>query len=143
MGFGNLGIAEVRERQKSGYYDKMSSLVKAEADRRAKLYKLGIENQIKANLVNYMLTNKGERYMNPSFGSNLRALLFEQIDDSELDDLLEVIQLNVSQEFPTIEVKEISFDTSNEVKDRNEIAFSMTYTVKILGIEDDLQILLQ
>ena len=100
-------------------------------------------DQIKANLVNYMLTNKGERYMNPSFGSNLRALLFEQIDDSELDDLLEVIQLNVSQEFPTIEVKEISFDTSNEVKDRNEIAFSMTYTVKILGIEDDLQILLQ
>ena len=50
MGFGDLGIAEVRERQKSGYYDKMSSLVKAEADRRAKLYKLGIENQIKANL---------------------------------------------------------------------------------------------
>ena len=53
-------------------------------------------DQIKSNLINYMLTNKGERGFNPNFGSNLRALLFEQIDDGDLDDLLEVIQLNIT-----------------------------------------------
>ena len=100
-------------------------------------------DQIKSNLINYMLTNKGERYMNPDFGSNLRALLFQQIDDGDLDDLLEEIQLTISQDFPTIQVKEIGFDRSPESKDDNEVTFTMTYAVDILGIEDDIQILLQ
>ena len=100
-------------------------------------------DQIKSNLINYMLTNKGERYMNPEFGSNLRALLFQQIDDGDLDDLITEIQLNVNTQFPTIEVKELFFNKTDESKDRNEISFTMTYQVQILGIEDELQILLQ
>ena len=100
-------------------------------------------DQIKSNLINYMLTNKGERVFNPNFGSNLRALLFEQIDDGDLDDLLEVIQLNISTEFPLITVSEILFNKSSELKDRNEINFTMTYQVDILGIDDEIQILLQ
>lgn len=31
----------------------------------------------KTNLINYLLTNKGERYFNPEFGSNIRSMLFE------------------------------------------------------------------
>ena len=100
-------------------------------------------DQIKSNLINYMLTNKGERYMNPEFGSNLRALLFQQIDDGDLDDLITEIQLNVNTQFPTIEVKELFFNKTDESKDRNEISFTMTYQVQILGIEDELLILLQ
>ena len=100
-------------------------------------------DQIKSNLINYMLTNKGERVFNPNFGSNLRALLFEQIDDGDLDDLLEVIQLNISTEIPLITVSEILFNKSSELKDRNEINFTMTYQVDILGIDDEIQILLQ
>ena len=100
-------------------------------------------DQIKSNLINYMLTNKGERVFNPNFGSNLRALLFEQIDDGDLDDLLEVINMNVSTEFPMIQVEEIKFNKTSELKDRNEINFTMTYQVDILGIDDEIQILLQ
>ena len=33
-------------------------------------------DQIKANLVNWLLTNKGERIMNPNFGADLKSLLF-------------------------------------------------------------------
>ena len=100
-------------------------------------------DQIKANLINYMLTNKGERVMNPEFGSNLRALLFQQIDDGDLDDMLAQIQMNVTTQFQTVQVKELLFHKSNEAKNRNEINFTMTYQVKILGIDDELQILLQ
>ena len=100
-------------------------------------------DQIKANIINYMLTNKGERYMNPEFGGNLRALLFQPIDDGDLDDLLIEIQQTISTQFPMVEVKELFFDKSDEAKDRNEINFTMTYQVKIFGIEDELQILLQ
>ena len=39
------------------------------------------KDQIRANLVNYLLTNRGERVFNPNFGADLRALLFENILD--------------------------------------------------------------
>ena len=39
-------------------------------------------DQIKANLVNYLLTNRGERVFNPNFGADLRNLLFENILDT-------------------------------------------------------------
>ena len=53
-------------------------------------------DQIKANLVNYLLTNRGERIFNPNFGANLRALLFEQIDDLTTDSLRDIIQQDIS-----------------------------------------------
>ena len=34
---------------------------------------------IKNNLINYFLTNPGERPLNPTFGGGLRAFIFEQI----------------------------------------------------------------
>ena len=39
------------------------------------------KDQIKSNLINFFLTNKGERYLNPGFGGDLRATLFESISD--------------------------------------------------------------
>jgi len=44
-------------------------------------------DQIRANLINYLLTNLGERVFRPSFGANLRNLLFENIIDDTLDEL--------------------------------------------------------
>lgn len=35
--------------------------------------------QVKSNLINLLLTKKGERVMQPSFGSNLHNLVFDKI----------------------------------------------------------------
>ena len=48
--------------------------------------------QTKANLINYLLTNKGERVFNPNFGADLRNLLFENILNRTTDELQEIIQ---------------------------------------------------
>jgi hypothetical protein len=40
---------------------------------------------IKNNLINYFLTNKNEIYLNPTFGGNLRAFIFQQIIQVILD----------------------------------------------------------
>jgi len=40
--------------------------------------------QIKSNLINFILTNKGERVLNPNFGSDLRRFIFENITESNL-----------------------------------------------------------
>tara|TARA_R110000823_G_scaffold15800_1_gene50896 strand:+ start:24 stop:431 length:408 start_codon:yes stop_codon:yes gene_type:complete len=96
--------------------------------------------QTKANLLNYLLTNKGERVFRPNFGANLRNLLFENIVDSTMDDLEASIQSDISFFFPNVLVKQLNF---NNDPDRNEINFTLTYEVVNMGIVDDLQILIQ
>ena len=96
--------------------------------------------QTKANLLNYLLTNKGERIFRPNFGANLRNLLFENIIDSTMDDLEASIQSDISFFFPNVLVKQLNF---NNDPDRNEINFTLTYQIVNMGVEDDLQILIQ
>jgi len=97
-------------------------------------------DQIRANLINYLLTNKGERVFNPNFGADLRALLFENIVDDTLDDLTTRIQDNISTYFPEVNVKSIQFDN---LPDSNVINFILTYEIVLFGIEDSVNILLQ
>ena len=95
---------------------------------------------IRADLLHLLLTNKGERVFNPNFGADLRALLFENIDDTSLDDLTTIIQTSISNYFPQITVKEIKFE--NQV-DENTINFILTYEIVLFNIEDTVNILLQ
>jgi phage baseplate assembly protein W len=96
--------------------------------------------QIKANMVNYLLTNKGERVFRPNFGADLRNLLFENIIDVTTEDLKASIQNDISLFFPTVAVKEIEF---NNQPDNNTINFSLTYQIENFGIEDNVNIILQ
>ena len=97
-------------------------------------------DQIRANLINYLLTNKGERVFNPNFGADLRALLFENINDGSLDILQSTIESNISLTFPEITIKNIEFDSQY---DNNTINFILTYEIVLFGIEDTIDILLQ
>lgn len=97
-------------------------------------------DQIKANLVNYLLTNKGERVFNPNFGADLRNLLFENILDTTTEDLRERIQNDISLYFPEVQVRQIIFDN---IPDSNTINFTLTYEIVLFGIEESVNILLQ
>jgi phage baseplate assembly protein W len=99
--------------------------------------------QIKANLLNFVLTNKGERVFNPNFGGNLRTLFFQQIDDVTEDQLITIIQDGINLYFPSVQVQEIKFDKENGQTDRNVIQFILTYQVQNFGITDELNISLQ
>ena len=95
---------------------------------------------IRTNLINWLLTNKGERVFRPNFGANLRALLFENIQDSTMDDIQASIQRDINLFFPNVTVRQIAF---NNEPDLNEINFTLTYEVVNLGIIDNLDILIQ
>lgn len=97
-------------------------------------------DQIKANLVNYILTNKGERVFNPNFGANIRSLLFENINDLTTEDLKFTIQNSIEEYFPTVQIIEIKFINN---PDNNNINFILTYEVALFQIQDTLNILLQ
>ena len=95
---------------------------------------------IRTNLINYLLTNKGERVFKPLFGADLRNLLFENILDVTTEDLKATIQNDISVYFPNVEVKEIKF---NNQPDDNTINFNLNYQIVNFGIEDNINILLQ
>ena len=95
--------------------------------------------QTKSNLINYLLTNLGERVFNPNFGANLRALVFENILDRTTDELKERIQNDITLYFPQVTIAEIQF---NNQPDDNTINFTLTYTIQNFGITDEINILL-
>lgn len=97
-------------------------------------------DQIKANLLNYLLTNRGERVFNPEFGANLRSLLYENMVDSTLEDLKDRIQEDITQYFPQVKVLELKFIKN---PDQNTLNFILTYDIIFLGIEDNLNLLIQ
>ena len=97
-------------------------------------------DQIKANLVNYLLTNRGERVFNPNFGANLRNLLFEGSLDTTEEEVRERIQNDIAIFFPEVQVKQIIFDS---IPDSNTIKFTLTYQIVVFGIEESVNILLQ
>jgi phage baseplate assembly protein W len=98
------------------------------------------KDQIKANLINYLLTNKNERVFNPNFGADLRRLLFEQIEFATLEDLQETIQSSISTNFPLITINNLELTSK---PDLNAIYFKLNYSVNIYGITDEIDILLQ
>jgi len=92
---------------------------------------------IKNNLINYFLTNPGERPLNPNFGGGLRSFIFEQIQDDNLDFLKQSIQSNLNNFFPTINI--LDLNVLKNIND-NSISVSLDYNIKNTGINDSLNI---
>ena len=82
------------------------------------------KDQIKSNLTNYLLTNKGERVFNPEFGADLRRLLFDQMSD--FTDAKEVLLDNLSIYFPMITVKSLDFSPD---LNRSLLNIKLTYSI--------------
>jgi phage baseplate assembly protein W len=92
---------------------------------------------IKNNLINYFLTNQGERPLNPSFGGGLRAFVFEQIATDNLDFLKERISSDLETFFPNIFIG--SLDITRQ-EDFNFITVILKYNVINTNINDTLEI---
>lgn len=92
---------------------------------------------IKNNLINYFLTNPGERPLNPTFGGGLRAFIFEQITDDNLDFLQEQIQEDLNLFFPSVNVGNLEI---LKQEDTNTITVELTYNVINTNISDTLEI---
>ena len=91
----------------------------------------------KNNLINYFLTNPGERPLNPNFGGGLRAFIFEQITTGNLDFLKEKIISELNTFFFNINVINLEV-LRNE--DNNSIAVSLNYNINNTGLNDSLKI---
>lgn len=64
-------------------------------------------DQIKADLLQLLLTNPGERVMLPEYGTPLRKLIFEQNDAVLIATARNMISLSVSNWEPRVQIKDI------------------------------------
>jgi len=95
------------------------------------------KDAIKNNLINFFLTNPGERYLNPLFGAGLRAFIFEQITNDNLDFLREDINSKLNTYFPNITINDLI--VSGQV-DTNQVTVTLNYSVVNTNITDNLEI---
>ena len=95
------------------------------------------KDAIKNNLINYFLTNPGERPANPTFGAGLRAYIFTQIDTDNLDFIQEDIQQKLGKNFSNITVNSVEVLAQ---EDYNTINVIIKYSIINTGINDELQL---
>jgi phage baseplate assembly protein W len=87
--------------------------------------------QAKDNLVNLILTKKGEREMQPDFGCDIHNLIFEQIvEESIATDIENSILDAVNIWLPYINVDNIIFDYDENDIDANRITLEVKFSLK-------------
>jgi len=84
------------------------------------------QDQVKSNIINYVLTNRGERVFNPTFGSDIRASVFEQITPSTINNIQSQLAEGLSLYFPNVNFKNIQIVPNF---DENVINIQIYYSI--------------
>ena len=84
-----------------------------------------------SSLKQLLLTNKGERVMNPEFGTNLRKSVFE-VYDGDLEtqlkgEIIQAIQLYIP--YVDVESIKLSWDESLKTMGRNQVYVSVRFSI--------------
>jgi phage baseplate assembly protein W len=82
------------------------------------------KEQVKSNLVNYILTDKGERFFDPMFGGNLRASLFQP--DTDFDNVAARLETEIYAYVPNIIIRNISI---KKFSDENAVNIILDYSI--------------
>ena len=82
-------------------------------------------DQIKYDIINYVLTNKGERPLNPNYGGDIRKFVFQNIDGVNLNNLKTQLLDGLKSNFPNIVVNKITIDP---FYDTNSINININYS---------------
>lgn len=92
-----------------------------------------VGEQVKSNLNLLLRTKKGERRMNPDFGSGLWNVLFEQNTENIIPIIDSTIRKDISKWMSYVNVKSVDVDTTSDTS-QHRINVSVVYTVPVVGI---------
>ena len=94
-----------------------------------------LKDQVKANLINVLLTDAGERVNQPDFGVGLRRQLFE--NNIDLDSLKEKINNQINRYIPQISLINVNV---SQTEDGHRIFIVITYRINLDGTRDAVQL---
>ena len=109
-------------------YVGMSFPIRADGNNNFAMTKTSLE-QSQYNLENLLLTSLRERPMTPEFGSRLRELCFEQIDENLPEKIEGEIQKSVAQWLPYINIQQV--DTLTKNGDKGQIVVRIGYSTSL------------
>jgi len=92
---------------------------------------------IKYNLINFFSTNPGERVFNPFFGSQLKSIVFQGLDNVTKDNVLFIINEEIKNVFPFVQVQNVDYLPD---EDYNTLTLTITYQVANFGISDTINV---
>ena len=95
------------------------------------------KEQIKSNLLNLLLTAKGERLLNPNFGCNIHRQLFEQLTTETEQKVIYSIREAVNIFIPEIQILNIVVSPNI---DFNSINVEVDYKIIISNTKDKVTI---
>jgi phage baseplate assembly protein W len=93
-----IGVTLPLRRGNTGYFEQSTEMFK----------------QIKSNFKNLILTKKGERLMQPDFGTDLSRIVFEQITDETLESARATVVSAVEKWMPFLELTNFEINTPTE-----------------------------
>jgi len=98
-----------------------------------------LQAQVRDNLRNLLLTNKGERLRNHSFGADLYPLAAEKLASEDFDkEAMFQIREAVSQFMPFLELKDMSSDTKTTGDTATTVhELTITYDIPPIRVKDD------
>ena len=95
------------------------------------------KDQIKSNLVNLLLTDIGERVMNPTLGCELKRFIFEGITEENSSLIVESVTNSINIFVPEVTVTNI---TVNPNTDYNSIDVDISYILNISQTPDQITV---
>jgi phage baseplate assembly protein W len=97
------------------------------------------KDQLKYNLINLILTSKGERIYNPEFGTLLKAQLFNPMTEASFGDIEDSIIDSVQTYIPEIKINNIEFIQEGEYGS-NSLVVKIAYQILISGQTDTVTV---
>ena len=91
--------------------------------------------QVKSNLNLLLKTKKGERRMNPDFGSGLWNVLFENMSDDMTPIIDSTIRRDIAKWMSYVNVQSVSV-SNNKDDNYNRLDVSVVFTVPSIGVFD-------
>ena len=97
------------------------------------------KDQTKSNLINLLLTNKGERIMNPEFGCDLSTALFEGITEDTTLLIQDLIRNSVETFIPEVQITDILVNQDIS-QNQNTVSVTVKYKLRISQNADQVTV---
>ena len=95
------------------------------------------KDAIKANLINFLHTGTGERFLNPFLGTGLRSFLFENINEGTIRRIKSDVTAGINNYFPRVVIRQL--DVTGEPLNNSIVVF-LKYQISESSIEDEIVI---
>ena len=99
-------------------------------------------DEIRSSLTHLLLTNKGERYYKPDFGTNLRNFIFNPNDNTTYEAMREEVKTAVNRYFPQLQITDIIINANPNNERSVDLQIKYINNASIFGKQDTINITL-